>query len=179
MSRRELGGNADISLATLHASNHATPSITQHCLESKRCEEPLVLTGLKCQSRVPKNIKYLELLLKILLDNLLCFLPLTHLLQTIITHLRLQLLNSVKGVSSRHKVIIVYEFYERLYFTSFRNSLLSHSCGDFARITLDSGYESMTKGMAFGTVVKGFKNDCFSASVTTASDEGDLAGFQD
>ena len=76
-------------------------------------------------------------------------------------------------------MIIVDELYEWLYFTSFRNALLSHSSGDLARITLDSGYESMTKGMAFGAVVKGFKNDCFSASVTTASDEGDLAGFQD
>ena len=76
-------------------------------------------------------------------------------------------------------MVIIDEFDEWFYFWSFRDSLLSHSGGDFKRVTVDSGNESMSKGMAFCSFVEGLEDDCLSASVTTAGDEGDLTGFQD
>ena len=76
-------------------------------------------------------------------------------------------------------MIVIDQFYEWFYFATLSNSLLAHSCCDLAWVTFDSSDESVTEGMRFGTIVKGFEDDGFSACVSSSSDERYFTWFQD
>jgi hypothetical protein len=122
---------------------------------------------------------YLILLFKALLDCLLGFFSLTDFLQSFISNLCFQLLNSLKSISGWHQMIVVDQFDEWLHFASLGNSLLSHSRGNFARIALDSSYKSMAERVYFGSIVVWFQDDSLAASIAATGDEGNFTGFQD
>ena len=122
---------------------------------------------------------YLKLLLKALLNSLLRLFPLTNLFQTITSDLRSQLVDSIKSISCRHKMIVIDQFDEWFYFASFGNPFLAHSRGNFAGVALDSSDESVTEGMYFCSIVKWFEDDCLAACVTPTGDECNFSRFQD
>jgi hypothetical protein len=157
---------------------------TQIYLETKRREEPLVLSRLHQVSQPPKKQTKkrgadLKLLLKALLDSLLGLLPLRNLLQILTPNLRLQLLNPLEGISRRHEVIVIDGLEEGFHFTPLGDALLAHSRGDFAGVALDAGDEGVAVRVALCAVIEGLEDDGFAAGVASARDEGDLAGFQD
>lgn len=122
---------------------------------------------------------YLILLLKALLHRFLSLLSLTDLLQSFISDLLLQLLNSFKRISRRHQMVVVDQLDEWLHLASLGNSLLTHSSSDFAWVTLDSGYESMAERVYLGSFVVWFEDDGFTTSIAATSDKSNFAGFQD
>jgi len=166
--------SADIALASLHAWNHAT-SLP---LETKRRKEPFIFSRLEISHRTRNEI-YLELLLKTLLNGLLRVLSLTHLLQRLRSNMCSQLLYSIESISRRHEMVVIDQFDEWFYFTSLRDSLLTHSCSDFPGVTLNSGNESMSKRMYFCSIVVWFKDHCFTPCIAATSNECDFSRFQD
>ena len=76
-------------------------------------------------------------------------------------------------------MIVIDQFDKRLYLAPLCNPFLSHSSGDFARITFDSSNKGMAKRVSFVSLVIGFEDDCFAACVTTSGHESDFAWFQD
>ena len=76
-------------------------------------------------------------------------------------------------------MVVIDEFDEWFYFASLGDSFLAHSRGDFTGIALDSCYESMAKGVYFGSIVVWFEDDSFATCVAATGDESDFAGFQD
>jgi hypothetical protein len=76
-------------------------------------------------------------------------------------------------------MVVVDQLDEWLHLASLGNSLLTHSSGDFAGVTLDSGYESMAERVYLGSFVVWFEDDGFTTSIAATSDKSNFAGFQD
>src|SRR5271169_3616228 len=124
------------------------------------------------------KIPYLKLLFKTFLDSFSRLLSLTNFLQTIVSNLLFQLLDSIKSIS-RHEVIVIDQLDEWFYFASFGDSFLAHSSSDFSWVSLNASDKSMAKGKGFCAFVEWLEDNGFASCITTTGDKRNLAGFQD
>lgn len=111
--------------------------------------EAFILSSKPQRREKPPILSRLVSILQRFLHLLLCFLPLTDLLERIVADHTLQPLQ-LKRISRRHQMVVVDHLDKRLDLTSLLYPFLAHATGYFGRVSLDACDEGVGEGMCFG-----------------------------